>query len=496
MSRVMVTERMPIIIAGRRRLAIWSALAMAVASGSLHGHPYAPEYIPEAHPGATVSLTARQEIAPSLRTADFDDDGVEDVVACHPSLINSGVGRGGCVLVFGPIPVGAALREADFTGANGVRFCGGCGGDVSRLGGDFDVGDVNGDGLADLVASSDFSAESGANLYALFGRAGYPSGTVVAERADGSSGLADGFGFRIVPPADAEEYDYGVELLDLDADGFDDVLTAGRSRIVILHGGAGLTGVIDVDAAAAAQKTVLQNFSGHRFVRFDSGDVTGDGVDDLVIADSTRRHLQIVFGRAGFPAEVDLATLAPPNGLSIALPEPVMVQFAAAPAMADYDGDGVGDIAVSIYDAEAEEHRVVVLRGGAGLVPDRDFYELAAEGFLLTDVNEQVHLRALPDVDGDGRDDLALTGNERVSIWLGTQAAGELPRCALRDDRGFALRAKLTAAAIGSVGAGSPSFLDGRPALLVPTVAITGFRAVDLASLPIVFADGFGAPCE
>jgi hypothetical protein len=473
------------------------ALALAPAcTGAASAALYSPTYDSAAERHASTSFTASRDDAPAVAIADVNGDDVDDLVSCSPSLLAAGATSGGCVVTFGPIAPGTQRTDASITGSNGVRFCGECGGGgLARFGEELAVGDINGDGRDDVVSSTQFAGPSRARIHALFGRATYATSTVVAEASDGTSAL-DTLGLRIIPPADAEQYNYGLALLDLDDDGFDDVVTASATRLVVLHGGATLPAIFDADAALPTVKTVVRGFSGNRFVRFDTGDVNGDGVDDLVIADSQRDAIQVVFGRVGARRDLDLAALAPADGATIRLPDDGFAESATTPAIGDFTGDGVGDVAVLVSDPVAGR-RAVVLHGGPGFASRTLESALAAGSWQIVELPGSVDLRSIPDIDGDGRAELSLALQfvGPTYVWFGTAASGVTPACALRADRGFRIEARATTSSGGPLVVGSRNLLTTGAALVVPASGQRGSRIVDLATLPNVFGDGFGEPC-
>jgi hypothetical protein len=217
------------------------------------------------------------------------------------------------------------------------------------------AGDVNGDGLGDLIVvarvfrGQKYSDESVAGVYIYFGSAtglaATPPGTlpVMALSASGwvagagdvnGDGYADAFvggnvylggaGGVVPTPATATQLSTGLSAGDVNGDGYGDIvadtIVEGTDDVysvsVYLGSAAGLATV------PAAEATIPNNKC---FVRFASaGDVNGDGFADVVVgaphgcigSDSAPEAAYIYLGNATGFATPPAATLTPPDGSS------------------------------------------------------------------------------------------------------------------------------------------------------------------------------------
>jgi hypothetical protein len=159
---------------------------------------------------------------------------------------------------------------------------------------------------------------------------------------------------------------------DVNADGHDDIITAQGDQgvIVVFFGGPALAPHRDLSTAPA--DVTIQSVPrvdpnpaclGSRRFGGDElfpdpiavGDVTGDGIDDLVIgatcwpAVSRQRGAVVILpGRASWPAvvDVDIRTWEP-----AILGEDVPGMLGMSLAIGDVDGDGVGDLVATAWDA-------------------------------------------------------------------------------------------------------------------------------------------------
>jgi len=345
-------------------------------------------------------------------------------------------------------------------------------------------GDIDGDGIPDLVVGAPGESTSRGAVHLLRGRedGGFePWRTFVGEGQ---------FGYSVT------------SLGDLDGDGVPD-FAVGSIAGVGIHGGAGTVSILHGDRRVGAR--VGQILVGERDGSYfgysiaGAGDVNQDGHPDLIVG----APLDAAGGRASGRAFVYLGG----PGLSMRLaavlgPGSVAAQFGVSVAgTGDIDGDGFADVAVGANAQRGTEHaggHVAVFLGGRQMdsVADLDLYGSDDGGWF------GISCAGLGDFDGDGFDDFAV-GAERgdgfepyagcVSIFLGGQHPKATPARVLRGARRGSMFGHSLAAGdldgdgnpdllvgaygtneIGPVAGEAFGYLGGPSFLLKPTVRFTG----------------------
>ncbi|MEM1331340.1 MAG: integrin alpha [Planctomycetota bacterium] len=350
-------------------------------------------------------------------------------------------GRAEAQPVFGPFP--SPLPLASLSGSNGFVIDGASRSD--RAGTSVaSAGDVNGDGLQDILIGAYLADGSDAGnagkTYVIFGR---PS-LGVTGRID----LAAFNGPRVLTITGVDTSDRsGLSVSsagDFNGDGIDDLVigapladpngvsAAGEAYVVFGREDFSLLGEIDL-ATLDAQDGILINgidiadLSGTAVAG--AGDVNGDGSDDLIIgargADPNgvveAGESYVVFGGPGVASGgvIDLASLDGQNGFVLAGAGAGDRSGSAVASAGDVNGDGIDDLVVGAYRADsgtlADTGEAYVVFGGAGIGSSGTVLlgELdGSDGFMLSSlvVGDQcgVSVAAAGDVNTDGVDDLII----------------------------------------------------------------------------------------
>jgi hypothetical protein len=273
-----------------------------------------------------------------VRPSDLDGDGVDDLVIPAPADAS---GRGAVFVFRGRSDVltldGATTADADFTFTGVNARVGGTPGDL--FGTAAATGDVNGDGVADLVVGASRADGQRGAVYVFFGGPGFASRS--AAEADAVLSAVTDVGLMGVT----------VLLADVTRDGVADVVVGApgtqfsqfeteAGAVYVFPGGPAFA---DATAGDAVGRVRCTQYGAALGTALALGDVTGDGVPDLAIgSDEFQRE-----GDGSVYVLPDASTivdeLVPGAGFRITS-STSLAQFGDALAIGDVNGDGLSDL--------------------------------------------------------------------------------------------------------------------------------------------------------
>lgn len=301
---------------------------------------------------------------------DFNNDGKDDIIIGAPRASRDGkTSVGEAYIVFGDDSLPDVL-DLSALGSRGVVIRGidagdMCGHAVSGL------GDVNGDGVADVVVS--------------------------ASRADPNGNLAAGESYVIFGGANVGIV---VDLAQLGGKG------------VVING-------------AAMDDSSGQTVSG-------LGDVNGDGVGDILVGAHLAdvNNIQnagasyVIYGSQSLPEIVNVTSLDGSNGVVLVGSTRNEISSWVASGGGDLNGDGIGDILIGAHRSDPGGRRdageVFVVYGGPQLPAIIDLGSLGAEGAVIQGIDQRDNagysVSWAGDINLDGKDDIIIgapAANER-----------------------------------------------------------------------------------
>lgn len=382
----------------------------------------------------------------SVFGGDLNGDGMDDVIVGAPgsnALTNIRTDMGEAYVIFGSPFLGGTVDlaeiEQDFTFRPAEGF--------TRVGTTFAVGDVNEDGISDLIMGGPFGGRAEGTppgsprttegeVYVVFGAA-----DLSGER-DVARGEEDA---RLKGAQEFDSFGQAVASGDVNGDGVDDIIVTARradgpddsrrdaGEAYVFFGSSALSGKLDSDEAdvtiyGAEGGDILGDLAA-------CGDMNGDGLMDIVLSASfgdgpgnlraIGGEAYVIFGSASPGGVIDLADEAP---CAVIYGRDRQDLMPSALALADVDGDGRDDMALGAQFADGPENS----RSDVG-----EAYVLSGDGLegeidLRVDVDGSVFVygSAAGEQMGAGLLWLDLDNNGRQELFLsapGQQSATEGP---------------------------------------------------------------------
>ncbi|MDZ7950701.1 hypothetical protein [Nostoc sp. DedQUE09] len=365
---------------------------------------------------------------------DVNDDGIADLIIgalyAEPNAPNSGQSY----VVFGTSTAwSATLNLSDLNGANGFAINGINLADLSGISVS-SAGDVNDDGIADLIIGASYADLNGdddsGQSYVVFGKSTGWSATLNLSDLNGANGFAinginagDFSGYSVSSAGDVND-DSIADLIIGAPSASPNANLSGQSYVVFgkSTGWSATLNLSDLNGANGFAINGINTGDNSGYSVSSAGDVNDDGIADLIIGalyadpnsndDSGQSY--VVFGKStGWSATLNLSDLNGANGFAlngIAADDSSGVSISSA---GDVNDDGIADLIIGTSEGGSTGQSYVVFGKSTGWSATLNLSDLnGANGFAINGIaagfDSDVSVSSAGDVNNDGISDLII----------------------------------------------------------------------------------------
>lgn len=316
------------------------------------------------------------------------------------------------------------INLSNLTGFNGFTLSGVNHGD--RSGYAVSSGDINGDGINDMIIGAHYADPNGVNAagetYVVFGKSTAFTSTVGLSSLDGSTG------FVLLGINDGDQSGYSVSSGDINGDGTDDVIIGAQEETYVVFG-------FDDTAIDTLELSSLDGNTGFALRGIEvgrsgnttsSGDINGDGTDDVIIGSKYASpngmgsgKTYVVFGKStAFTSSMELSLLDGSAGFVL---NGINRSDRSGDALysGDINGDTYDDVIIGAHNANGGSGETYVVFGKNSFASSVELSSLdGSTGFVLNGVDARDYSGSSVssgDINGDGRYDVIIGASGAAS---------------------------------------------------------------------------------
>ena len=340
------------------------------------------------------------------------------------------------------------------------------------------AGDINGDGIDDLIIGASFADPNGdfsGQSYVVFGNSTGFSTTLNLSTLNGTNGfILNGIAARDISGVSVSSAG------DINGDGIDDLIIGASSAdpngsnsgqsYVVFGNSTGFSATLNLSTLNGTNGFAINGIAAYDYSGISissAGDINGDGIDDLIIGaygaspnGDLSGQSYVVFGNStGFSQTLDLSTLNGTNGFAINGIAAYDYSGISISSAGDINGDGIDDLIIGAYGAspngDLSGQSYVVFGNSTGFSPTLNLSTLnGTSGFILNGIaagdQSGNSVSSAGDVNGDGIDDLIIgaraadpngdySGQSYVVFGNSTGFSATLNLSTLNGTNGFAI---------------------------------------------------------